>query len=115
MPWDNSPEKRRRDAKVYGDPIYRRNRAFVLRQAGGRCQCTGECGRHEGDCGRRDRPLQTDHIIPVSEGGGPGAGNLRAVCSGKDSCHAAITAQQGGGYRAHNRRADPEPRRSTQW
>jgi hypothetical protein len=115
VPWSKTPEDRRRDARNYGTAEYKRNRAVVLRQAGGRCQCPGDCGGHTGACGRRDRPLQTDHIIPVSAGGGPHVGNLRAVCSGPGSCHAAITAQQGGGYRARNRRADPAPRRSTQW
>jgi 5-methylcytosine-specific restriction endonuclease McrA len=115
MPWENSPEKRRQDARNYGSAEYKRNRAAVLKRAGGQCQCTGECGQHTGPCGRRDRRLQTDHVIPVSEGGGPHVANLRAVCSGPGSCHAAITATQGGGYRARNRRADPEPRRSTQW
>lgn len=115
MPWSKTPESRRRDAQTYGTPEYKRNRAVVLRRAGGRCECTGACGKHTGVCGRRDRPLQTDHIIPASEGGGPEVRNLRAICGGPGSCHAAITAQQGGGYRRRSRRTDPEFTPRTLW
>jgi 5-methylcytosine-specific restriction endonuclease McrA len=117
MPWTRkTPEERRQDARNYGTAEYKRNRAVVLRRAGGRCECTGECGKHTGDCARRDRPLQTDHIIPASQGGGPQVENLRALCGGPGSCHAAITAQQGKGFRSGgNRCSDPAPRQSTLW
>ena len=113
MPWDNSPEKRRRDAKTYQDPVYKRNRQVALRRAGGRCQCQGQCGQHTGPCGRRDRPLQTDHINPATAGIDHSLANLQVLCSGPNSCHAAKTAREGGGYRRPAR--DPQPRRRTTW
>jgi 5-methylcytosine-specific restriction endonuclease McrA len=57
MPWKNGdPAKRRRDQQVYGDREYQRNRKIVLARANGRCEL----------CGSRLRPLQTDHVIPIS-------------------------------------------------
>jgi 5-methylcytosine-specific restriction endonuclease McrA len=109
MPWDNTPEKRQQDAKTYGDPVYKRNRAIVLRQAAGRCS----------ECGHRHR-LQVDHVIPVSQGGGHTADNLRALCAGDGTCqcHERKTAQEGGGYRRNppgRAPRDPKPRPRTQW
>ena len=100
MPWRNDPEKRRRDAQVYGDPEYRRNRPVAWRRAGGRCEQLTE-GRR---CGSRDR-CQVDHIIPVTQHGGHGLDNLRVLCHFH---HASKTAQEGGGYRRH-RTSNPDP------
>lgn len=107
MTWKKTPEDRRNDAKNYG-PEYKRNRAVVLRQAGGRCA----------ECGRRDRRIQVDHITPVSQGGGHAVENLRALCSGPGSCHARKTAQEGGGYRKNGGTrapADPQCTPRTAW
>lgn len=109
MTWVKSREDRERDAKTYGDPVYKRNRAIVRRRSGGRCEVT-ENGRQ---CGSRDR-VQCDHIIPVSQGGTHNVENLR------DSCfrhHAAKTATEGGGFRQRGRAAaeDPPARPRTQW
>ena len=111
MPWaNNDPEKRRRDAKIYNDPVYKANRAIVMRNAGGRCD----------ECHRGGRRLACDHIIPVTQGGGHHLGNLQALCTGPGSCHARKTAAQsdGGGYRkgsGGSQHADPEPRPRTAW
>lgn len=115
MPWDNSPEKRRRDARVYQDPEYVRNRELARQRAGGRCECQGDCGRHQGPCGRRDRRLQCDHDTPVSRGGGHELANLRMLGAGDGTCkcHERKTAQEGGGFR--NPKGDPEPSPRTAW
>lgn len=114
MAWRKTAADRQRDAEVYGDPVYRRNRQAALRRAGGRCECQGQCGSHAGPCGRRDRRLETDHVVPVTAGGTHAVANLQVLCAGPGSCHAAKTAAEGGGYRRPVRR-DPEPRRRTQW
>lgn len=122
MTWRKSAADRRRDAQVYQDPVYRRNRAIVMARANGRCECPGDCGAHEGPCGRRDRRIQCDHVIPVSKGGGHDLANLRAVCAGPPrpdgtpTCHAKKTAQEGGGYRApKGEQADPPSVQRTRW
>jgi 5-methylcytosine-specific restriction endonuclease McrA len=109
MPWDNSPEKRKRDQQVYGDPVYKRNKAVVRRRSGGRCEVV-ENGRM---CGSRDR-VQCDHVIPVTQGGTHNIENLRDTCHAH---HAAKTAQEGGGYRRKGRRAveDPPAQPRTRW
>jgi HNH endonuclease len=114
MPWQNTPEKRRRDAAVYQDPEYIKNRALARQRAAGRCECTGGCGRHQGTCGRRDRRLQCDHIIPVTQHGGHQLSNLRMLCSGPGSCHSAKSAREGGGPRKPAT-ADPDPVIRTRW
>lgn len=91
MPWDNSPAKRARDAKTYGDPEYKRNKAIVRRRSGGRCEVLKD-GRQ---CRSSDR-VQCDHKIPLSQGGTHHLDNLRDICF---SCHAKKTAQEGGGAR----------------
>ena len=111
--WRKTAQDRRRDAETYKDPEYLRNRAAALRRAGGRCECQGQCGSHQGACGRRDRPLQTDHVTPVTRGGTHALANLQVWCSGPGSCHAAKTAREGGGYRKPA--GDPQPRRGTAW
>ena len=40
----------------YRDPAYHRERAAARKRAGGRCE----------KCGRSDRPLECDHIVPLS-------------------------------------------------
>ena len=104
MPWRNDPGKRRRDAETYGDPEYRRNRAIVLRRAGGRCE----------QCGKRAARLEVDHIAAVSATGRPdhSLGNLQALCSGPGSCHSAKTAQDSHAARRARR---PAPRPRTRW
>ena len=102
MPWRNDPEKRRRDAKVYQDPEFVRNRAIVRRRAGGRCE----------QCGRTGRRLQVDHVVPVAVRVDHSLANLQALCSGPGSCHAAKTARD-----SHARRsaARPSPTPRTIW
>jgi 5-methylcytosine-specific restriction protein A len=102
MPWDNSREARQRSDRTYKDPEYLRNRAYVKRRANGRCE----------GCGRRNRRLQCDHIIPVAEGGGHDIGNLQMLCSGPGSCHSAKTARMSKGGRVPK---DPDPLPRTWW
>jgi 5-methylcytosine-specific restriction endonuclease McrA len=103
MTWKKTDADRRRDAAVYGNRDYQRNRKAVLRRANGRCE----------QCGSR-RALQVDHVIPISQGGTHNVNNLQVLCSGPGSCHAKKTATEGKGFRA-SRRADPDPRPSTDW
>jgi 5-methylcytosine-specific restriction endonuclease McrA len=109
MPWQKTPEDRRRDQAIYGSPEYKRNREAAKRRAGGRCEV----------CQHPHTRLQADHIIPVSQGGGHSLANLRMSCTGPGTCqcHDKKTATEGGGYRnpGRSRHADPQPRRSTLW
>jgi len=110
MTWVKSREDRERDARTYGDPTYRRNRAAVRRRSGGRCEIV-ENGRQ---CGSRDH-VQCDHIIPVTQGGTHAMENLRDTCGPH---HRAKTAQEGGGYRRKGPRppeTDPAPQPRTRW
>lgn len=109
MTWVKSRQDRQRDARVYGDPVYKRNRAIVRRRSGGRCEVM-EGGRQ---CGSRDR-VQCDHIIPVSQGGTHSLENLRDICKPH---HDRKSATEGGGYRQRGRAAaeDPECRPRTSW
>lgn len=105
MPWKNDdPAKRRRDAEVYRNPEFVRNRAVVLRRAGGRCE----------QCGKRAARLQVDHRTAVSATGRPdhSVANLQALCSGPGSCHSAKTAQESHAARQAKR---PAPRPRTRW
>jgi 5-methylcytosine-specific restriction endonuclease McrA len=104
MPWSKTADDRRRDAATYGDAEYQRNRRIVLAEAGGRCE----------QCGTTMRRLQVDHIVAVTAGGGHDLDNLRALCSGPGSCHAAKTATEGQGFRQRNA-ADPEHSPRTVW
>jgi 5-methylcytosine-specific restriction endonuclease McrA len=109
MPWQNDPEKRRRDARVYG-PEYKRNRAIAWRRADGRCEWLID-GRR---CRSADR-CEVDHIVPTTQGGGPGHENLRVLCKPH---HNAKTAQEGGGYRSRRGKSgegDPPVQERTKW
>lgn len=112
MPWQNTPEDRRRSSETYGDPVYLRNRAQARKRA--RNYCEG--------CEHRHSRLQCDHVIPCSQGGTHDLANLRMLCTGKGSCqcHESKTAGEGGGYRrTRNAPAvavtDPAPRPVTRW
>lgn len=107
MPWQDTPEKRRRDAETYGSAEYRRNREAARRRAGGRCE----------QCGCRHARLQCDHIVPKSQGGGNSPGNLQMLCTregGGCGCHEAKTYAQRGGSRSRAR-ADPPCTPRTKW
>jgi 5-methylcytosine-specific restriction protein A len=103
--WVDSPEKRRRDNEVYGDPVYRRNRELARRRANGKCE----------KCGHRHPKLECDHIIPKSQGGGNELTNLQILCSGDGSCkcHEAKTHAQRGN--AQRRASDPDPTPDVWW
>lgn len=111
MPWDNTPEKRRRDAEVYNDPEYKANRKLALKRSGGACEQLDN-GR---PCGSRDR-VQCDHNTPVSQGGTHHLENLVMRCH---KHHSRKTAQEGGGYRQRGRRSqretDPALTTRTKW
>jgi 5-methylcytosine-specific restriction endonuclease McrA len=110
---NNTAEKRRRDQRIYKDPLYLRNRQIVLARAGGRCE----------KCGRRTSHLEVDHIVSVASSLAAGhdpdhsVANLRVLCAGRGSCHARVTAQ--GSHAARQRRAsgqgDPEFVPHTRW
>ena len=101
MPWDNSPEARRRSDAIYRDKTYQANRAVIMRQAAGRCE---QCGRHA--------RLQCDHIIPVSRGGTHHLTNLQALCA---SCHAKKTGEQNTWRALSSPPGDPDPTPRTTW
>lgn len=106
--WEKTPADRRRDAEVYKDPEYKRNRVVALRRAGGRCELL-EHGRR---CGSRDR-CSVDHIINLAAGGTHHLDNLRVLCSFH---HKAKTAQEGKGYRGGRQtKADPALQTRTEW
>ncbi len=107
MPWDNTPEKRKRDAEYYGDPVYRKNRRLALKRAAGRCE----------RCGRRTARVEVDHRIPRAQGGGHDLANLQVLCKGPGSCHDRKTATEGGGHRKGKTRpsTDPTPKTGTEW
>lgn len=111
MAWKKTAADRVRDAAVYGDPEYKRNKKLVRKRSGGRCEVI-ENGR---PCGSRDR-VQCDHVKPLSQGGTHHLGNLRDICR---THHAKKTAQEGGGYRKAGRRgrreADPVLTPRTKW
>lgn len=112
MPWDKTREDRQRDAKVYGSPEYKRNRAAARRRAGGRCE----------QCHHRHPKLQCDHITPTTKGGTHNLENLQILCAGDGSCkcHERKTAQEGGGFRQAGNRGnttekDPPLQARTKW
>lgn len=70
--------------EAYSYPEYHRERAAALRRCGGACE----------GCGRTDRPLEADHVIPLSSESTPEGwhrlttrGNLRMLCTGPGGCH----------------------------
>lgn len=110
MPWDKTRADRQRDAKVYGNPEYKRNRAAARRRANGRCE----------QCHHPHDRLQCDHDTPVSKGGTHNLDNLRMLCTGPGTCkcHEKKTAQEGGGYRQaanNSSNADPPLQARTKW
>jgi hypothetical protein len=54
------------------DPVPESVRYDVLRRAGGKCAL---CGKS-----KAEEPLEVDHIVPRSRGGGNGIENLQALC-----------------------------------
>jgi HNH endonuclease len=96
---NNTAEKRRRDQRIYKDPVYLKNRAIVLARAGGRCE----------RCGKRTSHLEVDHIESVASALAAGrepdhsVPNLRVLCKGPGSCHARKTAEDS--HHARQRRA----------
>jgi hypothetical protein len=108
MGWESSPEKRARDAKVYGDPVYKRNRAVARRRANGTCA----------KCQHRHPALQCDHINPKGPNGAfdNSLGNLQMLCTGDGTCkcHEKKTYAERGGPRSRMQ-ADPAPRRRMKW
>jgi hypothetical protein len=100
MPWSNDPAKRQRDAEVYQDPEFVRNKAVVLRRAAGRCE----------QCGARRR-LQVDHRTPVWIRLDHSLGNLWGLCL---PCHQAKSAAEGHDARRRKPKR-PAPRPRTQW
>jgi 5-methylcytosine-specific restriction enzyme A len=102
MPWPSDRESQRRSSTTYG-AAWRRARDQCLHRAGWQCQIRLD--------GCQGAASQADHIIPVSQGGKHEQGNLRAACR---SCHAKVTAQQGGGYRRGQTR-DPACQPRTTW
>jgi 5-methylcytosine-specific restriction endonuclease McrA len=106
VPWDNTPAKRQRDSQVYGAE-YRRNSAECKRQARGWCA----------GCNHRHHRLETDHIIPVSQGGTHALSNMQAMCKGPGTCdcHGHKTAREGNARQATRLPLDPAPRPVTRW
>jgi 5-methylcytosine-specific restriction endonuclease McrA len=83
-------------AHHYEGPAWEATRKAILRRAKGRCECVGECGKHQGaTCGRLDRSeyrneknkavfviLTIAHLNHVAGDDRPE--NLRAWCQ---ACH----------------------------
>ena len=99
MPWQNDPEKRRRDSRVYG-AAWRRAREVCLRRANWRCEI-----QIEGVC--IGAASQVDHEFGAEND--PQHQHLRAAC---DPCHKHVTARQGQGFRTPR---DPDPTPRTAW
>lgn len=77
------PEARAGEETVpdLGEPTLGGGQAEAKERAGNRCE----------DCGRaptEQNPLELDHVLPVSEGGGHEPGNTRVRCL---RCHRAKT------------------------
>jgi hypothetical protein len=103
VPWANSPEDRAHTARTYGAK-WRKARNAAMRRANWRCEIRLE--------GCQGAASSVDHIDQAASD--PEHRNLRAACA---SCHAKVTAQQGGGYRipANRSGADPQPTPRTAW
>ena len=101
--WQNTPEKRAKDAKVYG-PAWRKARERQLERDGRICQL-----RYPGIC--TYRATEVDHIYGAAND--PDHRHLRSACS---PCHAHRTAtEQSGGAQRARRITDPDPQPRTQW
>lgn len=101
MPWQRSPEEKRRDNRVYGTAWRKARRAQLERD---RYQCQL---RYDG-CTLR--ATEVDHIIGADRD--PQHRQLRSVCH---ACHLKVTARQGGGARTPSAAADPDPVPRTSW
>lgn len=102
MTWEKTAADRKRDAQVYDNPEYRRNRPLAMKRDQWRCQLRlSGCAQAASQC---------DHIVQPSHGGGHGLDNLRAVCK---PCHAVITARQSNG--GTKVAGDPKPQPRTTW
>jgi 5-methylcytosine-specific restriction enzyme A len=99
--WSKTREDRRQDAQRYG-AAWRKARRRQLEADGYRCVL--------GLPGCTVRATTVDHIDGAASD--PHHQRLRSLC---EACHRKVTAQQGGGFRYPDRRADPEPRQSTLW
>ena len=102
MPWQNTAETRARSNRLYG-AAWRRARDAHMRAAHGRCEI-----RTQGIC--IGAATEVDHIDGIDAD--PRHQRLRAACK---PCHAGITAQQGGGFRAAGSGRDPAPSPRTRW
>ena len=100
MTWKKTAEDRTRDAQRYGAD-WRRARLECLRAARWKCEIRMD--------GCQGAASEVDHVDGA--GNDPGHKHLRAACK---SCHAKVTARQGGGYR-RGRAADPPHVSRTQW
>ena len=104
MPWKNDRAARDRSNATYGAD-WRKARLKCLQRCQWRCEIRL--------AGCQGAASQVDHITPVSQGGTHDQSNLRGACK---SCHAKVTAQQGGGFRSGRRTAaDPKPTPRTDW
>jgi hypothetical protein len=103
MPWQNTPEDRRRSNATY-DTKWRKRRLECLRAARWRCQIRLE--------GCKGNATQVDHILGAAND--PDHKQLRAGC---ESCHGKITAQQAHDARWGNGSTvrDPAPHPRTAW
>ena len=101
--WNNrDPEKRAKDARIYGTPEYKRARKACLERASYRCEI-----KYDDEC--TGRATQADHVYGASAD--PHHRHLRAGC---EHCHGRVTAQQGGGARSP-KISDPAPVPRTAW
>jgi hypothetical protein len=107
MPWQNTPDDRRRSDATYASPEYVRNRAAARRRAGGYCE----------QCRHRHPRLQCDHVVNAASTGKPdhSLANLQMLCVGDGSCkcHEKKTSQEGNAGRRQSHDPLPEPR--TRW
>ena len=97
MPWETA-----RKDPAYGRSDWKRARLRQLRAANWKCEIRGP--RCQGAAS------EVDHIDGLAND--PHHKRLRAACK---TCHQAVTARQGGGFRAQHDTADPSPTPRTAW